>query len=830
MTNYIEFSAKIKEKYPQYKDVDDKVLAEKMLEKYPQYKEQVTFDVKESTNKAPVKKGFWDYNNEDFKADYQKLIDKRKEWEEKHPYISELQKDLQPNYRSNLTDWELKAKYGIDAPLKEQLKTDIKKIGQNLIPAINITTAAATGAGANISKILPRLGNYAKAGAIQGGVASGLHELGENGVSPEVAKNAAKGTVAGSLAGIVIPGGVNVLQGGVSKTVNALPFKNTVAKGLEVLTSVPKKYIDKALNSELAGNSILKGKFNKDTAYLPIEEKLNTAIKRLPTKEEYAQKYSDLAKRAKAGIENKLLEKNVKLNEVIKNMPEKFEDISGLRNTIDEGLDKFRFGDVNPAMDEAGSVINRAKNQLGFKNSDEIAEALKNYTDKYKSEIGINTLNPEDEDIAFSVLAQATGKNKNWLKSQLKAQLPKMSTQKRQEFIQNLLEYTDDKLENIDPAWVEKFPELNRANLQETADGGETVANKMFDRIMGKNFRKTFADPTEAMFNEADINYANILDDLTKNPNDEGYAQAIKGIENLTKNMDNVGKDAYFERLINDFDNIENIINPKIKPATLHGVKEELYDKANYSNDIFGNYGNSGIKSIAGDINQYLRKLNPEYSKINDELRLLHGVKNDITGGQGLNQNTFSGKLRNIGSEGNVLSNMDERLKNLDTLLDNEYKFYSDAERLANTQRTQNEMINTLGIKQKMRNPRLLENIKDEKGLEALNNLQKQTGVNFMDELENVKAREALESFFPGQGGGSGSSQGFGNLLRTSIIGGAPTAAIIAHNPAALAGLTAVSPKLMGQGTIKAIGALNNITNKNIPQAAYNLLIQQMNR
>jgi transcriptional regulator with XRE-family HTH domain len=41
-----EFSAKIKSKYPQYKDVDDSVLVGKMLDKYPVYSEQVDFDVK----------------------------------------------------------------------------------------------------------------------------------------------------------------------------------------------------------------------------------------------------------------------------------------------------------------------------------------------------------------------------------------------------------------------------------------------------------------------------------------------------------------------------------------------------------------------------------------------------------------------------------------------------------------------------------------------------------------------------------------------------------------------------------------------------------------
>lgn len=42
--DYKEFSKTLKEKYPQYKDIDDKTLAEKTIEKYPTYKSQVTFD------------------------------------------------------------------------------------------------------------------------------------------------------------------------------------------------------------------------------------------------------------------------------------------------------------------------------------------------------------------------------------------------------------------------------------------------------------------------------------------------------------------------------------------------------------------------------------------------------------------------------------------------------------------------------------------------------------------------------------------------------------------------------------------------------------------
>jgi hypothetical protein len=98
-----------------------------------------------------------------------------------------------------------------------------------------------------------------------------------------------------------------------------------------------------------------------------------------------------------------------------------------------------------------------------------------------------------------------------------------------------------------------------------------------------------------------------------------------------------------------------------------------------------------------------------------------------------------------------------------------------------------------------------------------------------MDELETVRAREALENLLPGQGGGSGSAQGFGNLLRTSIVGGAPVASFFSGNPLPLLGIGAISPKLMAKGTIQNIGRLNNLP-QDIPQGLYNLLIQGIGR
>ena len=134
-------------------------------------------------------------------------------------------------------------------------------------------------------------------------------------------------------------------------------------------------------------------------------------------------------------------------------------------------------------------------------------------------------------------------------------------------------------------------------------------------------------------------------------------------------------------------------------------------------------------------------------------------------------------------------------------------------QKLSNEENNINNILNTIG-KQYERNPRLLANRTDEAFETALNDLQAKSGVNFMDDLQSIRAREAFENWFPGQGGGSGSSQGFGNLLRTSIIGGTPTAALLTHNPLTLAGLASVSPKLMGKSSIQNLGRLNNLANK----------------
>lgn len=50
--NVQEFAKKVKEKYPEYKDVDDLTLAQKIVEKYPEYKDRVQFDQPEESGQT----------------------------------------------------------------------------------------------------------------------------------------------------------------------------------------------------------------------------------------------------------------------------------------------------------------------------------------------------------------------------------------------------------------------------------------------------------------------------------------------------------------------------------------------------------------------------------------------------------------------------------------------------------------------------------------------------------------------------------------------------------------------------------------------------------
>ena len=455
--------------------------------------------------------------------------------------------------------------------------------------------------------------NRALTGAYQGGLIGGAESLANEGDLSGVVGGAG----IGSAVNIALPPAIQQTAKGIEKVINNPIFRKGTANTLEALTSVPSKYSDIALENELAGNTIFGGKFNPETAYIPIERKLREAKGLLPTAEDFAKQYRMLGERATQGINELEQKAAAEINDVLGSLHNKKIKNNTPQLLADSVINSFGAGGVyNAAEDLAPGLVNNIKNNLGR--------------------------------------------------------------------------------------------------------------------------------------------------------------------EGLTL-MD------------------------------LHRIKEGLYDVGYAAAGAREGTKANVARGVANQINNYLRGVAPGYKAPNERFAVVQDVKRGLTG-----DTTIAGKIKDIGQSNNILSGLDERLHTLDNLLPQANKFVKEAKTLANSENEINAIRNTIG-KQYERNPRLLSNRNDEVFEQALDDLQAKTGVNFMDDLNKTRAREALENIFPGQGGGSGSAQGFGNLVRTSIIGGTPTAALLTHNPLALAGLGAVSPKFMAQGTIKNLGKLNKAA-KNLQQ------------
>ena len=798
--DYIEFSAKIKEKYPEYKDVDDLTLAQKIVEKYPEYKEKVTFEVVNTvTTSTPktAKKGI----------------------------------DLTPSGIANTISSNIAA--GISAPI-DALHYN-KPIGEAFSEAKDrIDTARANDKAARVQDFLTDMAGYYALPVLRGGGAARfLGNAAIQGGIPGAAESLKRGGNAVGGAGVGT-GIVAALQGItpqagkiVNKALESDVIKKNLPKILEGLTSVPAEYSERALEKELAGQSILNGKFDADTAYIPIERKLRQAKDMLPTAEDFAGEYYNLGKKAAEGFENLKNAAGQEISEMLGKLGNEPVDIGGLKNSLEGLINSYaKGGTVNPAEIRAGRDLEQVKDLLGIKSKQDTAKELGNYYNSNKiGAISGGEMDKEAERIAFDILSQATGKDARWLKSQLNANLPKQSTQKRQEFIQELLDSTADKIDNIDPLWQQYFPEFNFENLQGGGADTSELVRGLFDKILNKDFKNTqkLILPEEMQFEELGKQYNNLMGKVAANPSKKVVNESYNSLQQFIKDMPDDLKEYFSIKYADDIESLQNIAEPKVKPIDLHNIKELLYDIANY--DTAGGIRNDAIKGVANQINNFIRHIEPNYQRPNDIFSLIKSVEKDAGG---LNVNTLGKKIADIGSKGNLVSGLDARLKNIDYLLPSQSKFFKQAQSI-NAERDAIDNINRTIGQQYERNPRLLANRTDEGFETAINDLQKRTGVNFMDELNDTRAREALEKFFPGQGGGSGSSQGFGNLLRTALLGGSPVAAVTMHNPAALAGLGVVSPKLMAKGTIKNIGKLSE-TAKKAATGAYDEILNRLSQ
>lgn len=721
--NYNEFAQKIKTKYPQYADMDDLELTQKMIAKYPEYKEQVVFEKPKSKSVNLTPSGLINSISGNLAAGVTSPVRALKDripLNEAYKLEQEAINDIANNQNA------------------KNFATDM--VGYASLPIVNAIRGIK---GANIL-------NTGLTGLYQGGLTGGLESLKE--------KGDLSGTGIGAGIGVTMGAVLPAITGKVRQVIETPQFKNAVGSSLEALTSVPKKFVNTALDRELSGTSIFEGKFDPEKAYIPIERKLREAKSMLPTKEQYAEQFNKIGQKAIEGLDIAKSRAGAEIQEVLSKLPKEKIDVSGLKNAVNTEIKSYaQGGEFNPALEKAGHEIQRV-NEL---------------------------LNPELANVGNETIQKHILKN---TAKDLQFDVPKNNVTKHA--VKNNV---FSKIYNTpeEQAFIDTYTEANNI-IKEISKNPEIITSpELMAQYENRLARYTSQLPDEAAQNEVWQNYFDVVksaDDYNK------LGEAVP-----------TGKS-------------------ELQPIDIHNIKESLYDTANYETP--GGIKNRVLKGIANQFNNFLRRNSDDYAKVNDRYSLLRDVEKELGGNQGVSASTIGSKLQNIGSSSNLVSGLDSRLKNVDTLLDKQYKFYNEAKDLVDTVNRQDEMLRLIGSANYERNPRLLGNITDEAREMALQDLQKQTGVNFMNELDEIRAREALERFFPGQGGGSGSAQGFGNLLRTSIIGGAPTAAAITQNPTALLGLLSVSPKFAGQGTIKNIGALYRNIGQQPPQWLLPLLIK----
>lgn len=595
MTNYIEFSAKIKEKYPQYADVDDRVLAEKMIEKYPEYKETVTFEEKEEPKKAGL---FDKVNAKDYYVDE---LAKRHEWEENHPIISNIQKDFQPGYRAQQKEMELRSKYGYNAPIGEELKTILSEFGQNLIPAVNIATGTATGGMSNAAKtLLSQLGRGAAQGAIQGGVLGLSHDLGDNGINLGNITEAAKGAGIGSLIGGLLPLGI----AGGEKLANK--GGELLKRGVGKLAQISPETVEQVIKPT-----------SKALDY--TREKAQDVLR--GTTERVRDAYNNLLKGKGEAIS--AAEENLRNVSDRVNIGDILRDIKGT-------FDQYQGENINAARNLTGN-LEGGLNELVESGTVPLEQVEANISKSVKPQ----TYLKDKENEAFDILSKATGKSKKWLRSQLNSDNFKGGTGKRKEFIDNLLDKVDDKLDlaKDSATGYNDYKYYNNSNLgyanADDAAAGEQLARQAYDDIVNKRFYNTSYDPLSRDIQGAEQSYRILLEDLAKNSRSENAVNtAMNRFDNIVKNLPEEVQMDFAEKFTGDVDKILQDRNT-LSAIDLQKIKQQIGQMTNWADTTRPKIQNTVLEQIYGKMRNRLEDLSPELAQANKDFAALKGFQED---------------------------------------------------------------------------------------------------------------------------------------------------------------------------------------------------------
>lgn len=587
--DYIEFSAKIKEKYPEYKDVDDFVLAQKIVEKYPEYKEKVTFEgVKEGAKEKPAQKGL--------DLTPSGLVDKA---------VNTITAGIETPVRmikdkQNISD-AFKSGYENSENIREQVK--------NLNPVLSKVADFSTDmAGYSALPVLRGDGvvNFIGNAAIQGGVPGILESLKRDG-SP----------VDGAVGGTAF-----------AAALQAIPkVGNLLAKGGDKVLE---------LSSRL-------GQIKPETLKQAIKPE-STALEM--TSDDASNLLYDLTKQIRSNFDVLKNKRGDAVNQAVENLGNKAErfEIKDLLNDIKGSFDQYQKDLVNPARELAGGLEKDITGLInkGTENPAKYYEFVPENTSPYYSK--------EKEEEAFKILQAATGKPINWLKSQLKAYTSDGGVGARKEFIENLVRNTDDKLANLGEEYFNGFNHYRPVNLDEIGSGSE-IAQKAFDDIANRQFNVVTDDALTRALNQADNGYKELVSNIAKDArNEEVYNAAFPKLQNIIKDLPKSIQDEYGIKLMNVMDDIYKKANT-VSPLSLQGIKETIGKLSKWGDETQRGYADPITRQIYGKFTDRLSELSPEIKAANKAYSDLMAFKNNDTVGNILKGDLLSGgKLGNAPS------------------------------------------------------------------------------------------------------------------------------------------------------------------------------------
>lgn len=725
-------------------------------------------------------------------------------------------KSFKGAYSSALNDLdEVKQKmYELDPTQKkiDNVGNALLDIGTTLmLPEVRALQGAGLGA---------KIGNSALTNAYQGGLIGGVEDLrhGGNGLG-----GATIGALGGGAFGVAMP----AAGAGINKMITSPKFQKGLSGALEVLTSVPQKYNLRALEAELAGKSLFEGKFDPDTAYRPIEQMLKDAKSKLISKQDYKKQYKLLGNEVQQRLNEKIKPENYYNNQIYEESQKAFNSLKNYKNMLEQNVNE---------------AVNKLRENEYRVPLDELKSDIKGTFDQYQGE-NINPARNMTGGLERNLNELVTGGTSD----------PKAALGLDKEITTNFIDN----------------PYFSKEKQAEAYD--------IVGRALGKHLTRNI--------NDAEMGYRELLNRVINNSGDSAsYNNAVDEIERLTQKLPQDLQEEYFNRLGKDLNTIYNKTQT-ISPIDLQATKKQVDSMIHWEDEAARNFKNPILEQIYGKFNQRLSDLSPELAKANEEyanFRNLEKAVNEI------NEKTIATKLEDYGNKKQIFSGANKAWEKLNDLLPVEKQFlpnirnlqknnnfeqglikdvpkgiFSDISKyenapiqtqsvieqvapneialykqIAQKEAEQNELLRPIASRSFERNPKLLGNRSDQAFEDALNYLQSNSDIRFMDNLEDIRAREALEKIAPGQGGGSGNDQGFMNNFVRPTLNALPRAASSAVIGNSLGGpiggaigLLSVSPKFMGKGTIKNIGAIyKRLNQKPVPIPSEGMIPEHINR